>query len=595
MFNSTQYKKYDSYFRNINVTDNLSPAIPNIENKIMNEYGSNKFKLKDPSTHFFERKKTPCNYSDRVIDNGINNNHHLIPTTTPSNLRNLHYEPIKIKSVRPDYDFLEDNNNSPLKKYEDNIPALETNYGDFGGSPKFNSKNSELFIYDFKIIRQITKVNFCDLYSVNHKGTIKHIQLIPKSNLHSNKNSVEMLKYLVNQAAKMNHPSLLNIENFYSNKTEIYILGEKLPSLHLADYLTFDWPNEAQTKQIMRGVFEGLFFLHSNGILHKNLTLSSIFVEPKSLQIKIAFYSYPDILNLINLPLEYNSIPFYNSPEKILNFEYVPGSDIWVAGLILLLLLTKEIPFQSNDLDYLMKEMKNFDIVNFLKLYSKNNKTISSEAQDLLIKLMKRIPNERLNAKEALTHRWFDSLCYLNYMPSLNDKSRFLSEWIFQRSITNYVSSYIKINEYLDQFNLDISKISNLNISELPNLIENNFGKMFKLDEGLLESKDKTIQDLINIICTIFFKIKIEYSEAELKKTFKEYDKNNDGFINVYEISKGNYAFQAKIEKIIDNYSQGSTQIDFNEMKKILEYSLVRKNYVSQLKLFSFKSQSSIR
>ena len=599
MLNSTQYKKYDSYFRNINKVDNPSSVSSTSVNRFINETKPSLIQQYNPNNHIVKIKQASSNYSEYEKSNGnftnSNNINLSIPTKFSPNFQTQHFDHTIIKSIKPDCDFLDESKNSPLKKYEEKLPFLDSDECDYDKPPKINIKNSEVFIYDFKIIRQVSKVNFCDLFSVNHKGTIKHIQLIPKSNLFSNKNSIEMLKYLVNQANKMNHPCLLNIENLYSNNTEIYILGEKLPSLNLADFLSIEWPNEGQSKQIMKGIFESLSFLHSKGILHKNLTLSSIFIEPKTLDVKIGFYSYSDILNLNALPLEYNSIPFYNPPEKTLNFEYVAESDIWISGLILLLLLTKEIPFQSNELHYLLIDIKNFDIENYLKNYSKKMKAISSDAQDLLIKLMKRVPNERLNAKEALMHKWFDSLSYLNYKSILSDKSTFLSEWIFQHSITNYVSSYMKIIELIENFNLNCSKISNLTLSDLPNLIENHFGKLFNLEESLLETKDKTIQDLLNIICSIFFKIKTEYSEAGLKKSFKEFDKNNDGFINVYEISKGRYAYKSIIEKLIDNYSQESTQIDFYEMKKIIQFNLIRKNYVSHLKMITPKSETAIR
>ena len=79
---------------------------------------------------------------------------------------------------------------------------------------------------------------------------------------------------------------------------------------------------------------------------------------------------------------------------------------MWAAGIVLFMLLVGTHPFQSlNSKALLFKEILNGE--NITEQQLSLHKGISDEAKDLIIKLIKKDPNLRLSAEDALEHTWF--------------------------------------------------------------------------------------------------------------------------------------------------------------------------------------------
>jgi serine/threonine protein kinase len=70
--------------------------------------------------------------------------------------------------------------------------------------------------------------------------------------------------------------------------------------------------------------------------------------------------------------------------------------DIWCIGVLLFELITGKIPFQGKDIDTLKYNIRNMRIC--------WPSEINSEAKDLIGKILKYNPEDRLNVKEILGH-----------------------------------------------------------------------------------------------------------------------------------------------------------------------------------------------
>lgn len=78
-----------------------------------------------------------------------------------------------------------------------------------------------------------------------------------------------------------------------------------------------------------------LMNLHGNRILHRNITLSNIFLT-KDLRIKFGDVLFHSLLNEEETGLRNKLIsPFYLSPELVKGERYTVKSDIWAVGCIL--------------------------------------------------------------------------------------------------------------------------------------------------------------------------------------------------------------------------------------------------------------------
>merc|ERR1712194_262759 len=97
----------------------------------------------------------------------------------------------------------------------------------------------------------------------------------------------------------------------------------------------------------------------------------------------------------------------YMSPEMLQGSEYSRQCDVWSIGVILWSMLIGE-PLYTHECDYLCRQqiLDPAYLENELKTKLLTDKHIylSKEAKDILSLMLKRNPDERITAAEALKH-----------------------------------------------------------------------------------------------------------------------------------------------------------------------------------------------
>jgi len=92
--------------------------------------------------------------------------------------------------------------------------------------------------------------------------------------------------------------------------------------------------------------------------------------------------------------------PAYIAPEIISDRGYRGfKSDLWSAGVCLYVMLVGTVPFRATGMDHLHQLIKRGK-------YDFSGESLSSEARDLIAKLMQVDPKKRYSAKQALDHPW---------------------------------------------------------------------------------------------------------------------------------------------------------------------------------------------
>ena len=93
----------------------------------------------------------------------------------------------------------------------------------------------------------------------------------------------------------------------------------------------------------------GLYHLHSNKILHRDLKTLNIFLTKEN-KIKIGDLGVAKILdNIENFATSKVGTPYYLSPEVCEDRPYNNKSDIWSLGCILYELCTLKHPFEAKN------------------------------------------------------------------------------------------------------------------------------------------------------------------------------------------------------------------------------------------------------
>ncbi|XP_074688214.1 MAP kinase-interacting serine/threonine-protein kinase 1 isoform X2 [Strix aluco] len=227
--------------------------------------------------------------------------------------------------------------------------------------------------------------------------------------------------------------NILELIEFFEDDTRYYLVFEKLRGgsilAHIQKRKHF---NEREASKVVRDIASALDFLHTKGIAHRDLKPENILCESpeKVSPVKICDFDLGSgvKLNSACTPITTPELTTpcgsaeYMAPEVVEVFTeeatfYDKRCDLWSLGVILYIMLSGYPPFVGNcgtdcgwDRGEVCRVCQNklFESIQEGKYEfpDKDWSHISSEAKDLISKLLVRDTKERLSAAQVLQHSW---------------------------------------------------------------------------------------------------------------------------------------------------------------------------------------------
>lgn len=154
--------------------------------------------------------------------------------------------------------------------------------------------------------------------------------------------------------------------------------------------------SEAEVANILIQVVNGLLYLKVNNIVHRDMSLSNLLLT-SDLKVKIADFG---LATQLTRPDEKHTTlcgtPNYISPEVASRATHGLPVDVWGLGCMMYTLLVGKPPFDTDGVKSTLTRvvMADFIMPNFL----------SHEAKDLLDRLLRKNPSERIHIEDVLTH-----------------------------------------------------------------------------------------------------------------------------------------------------------------------------------------------
>ena len=268
--------------------------------------------------------------------------------------------------------------------------------------------------------------------------------------------------------------NIVKIFETYETKKHICIVMEYICA---GDLLTYIKKRSKLTEPVAKFIFKqiilGIKHIHDNGIIHRDIKLDNILLDLDN-NIKICDFGVSRKVNNGDILFEQCGTPAYIAPEILINKGYEGfGVDIWSAGVVLYAMLSGNVPFRGNNL----KELHDLIINGTYK----EIKGISTEAEDLLKKILEVEPKNRIKTEEILVHPW---LVDLNF-----------NFWKNRNLFTN--AEYILLaKSNVDYRNIAFKEdmIENFNIRNL-DTIEENINKNINTKSLILAPFNTSISD----------------------------------------------------------------------------------------------------
>ncbi|KAI9324239.1 kinase-like domain-containing protein [Zopfochytrium polystomum] len=214
---------------------------------------------------------------------------------------------------------------------------------------------------------------------------------------------------------QLDHPSILRLITYFEDETHVYLVMELCANGELFQYIQRRGSplSEAEGRTATYQIVSGLMYLHSCGVMHRDLKLSNLLLT-KKLQIKIADFGLA--ARLAHSAAEQKTMcgtPNYISPEIVSRQPYGLTSDVWSLGCMLVTILTGQPPFNSNGVKHTLEK------VSRVEYHLPDH--LSDQAKDLIRRLLIKDPKSRLPLEQILSHPWF-ALPKLNLKPLVSAK-----------------------------------------------------------------------------------------------------------------------------------------------------------------------------
>jgi calcium-dependent protein kinase len=275
---------------------------------------------------------------------------------------------------------------------------------------------------------------------------------------------------------------------------------------------------------------------------------------------------------------------YYVAPE-VLKRQSGPESDVWSIGVITYILLCGKRPFWDKTEDGIFKEVlkKNVDF------HEKPWPCVSASAKDFVKKLLKKDPNVRLTAAQALSHRWVreggDALDIPLDISVLANMREFVKYSRLKQLALCALASTLDTEELAalqDQFNvIDVDKSGTITLEEIRQALSKDRpwilkeSKILEILQAMDTNRDGIVDFQEFVAATLHVHQLEEYDtvkwQMRSRDAFDKFDFDKDGYITAEEL-RMHTGIKGSIEPLLEE-----ADIDMDGKINLLEFQKLLK------------------
>ena len=259
-------------------------------------------------------------------------------------------------------------------------------------------------ITDFTLIKELGTGSFGRVLLVQHNMTqaqyaIKAIDKRSQANIQERiyfRREIEIMY-------RIHHPNVVKLFGHFEDNTYCYFIMEYIEGGNIYSYVPKNGIRTISTQQvasIIKDVISATYFLHHMNppIIHRDIKPENVLLS-SGMQAKLTDFGWSNYINIGYKRTTVCGTPIYLAPEMINNTGHDEKVDIWCIGVLLFELMTGVQPWSGTDIQTVKH--------NISRLKINWPKNMDRTAADLISKILKYNPEERISLRNMLNHPFF--------------------------------------------------------------------------------------------------------------------------------------------------------------------------------------------
>lgn len=267
-----------------------------------------------------------------------------------------------------------------------------------GRAPVGSSSVAPLSIKDFDIGRPLGKGKFGNVYLARERklNAVIALKVLFKSQME--KEGVEhQLRREIEIQAHLRHPNILRFYNYFHDRTRVFLILEYAPRGELYKELQkcgrFD---DQRTATYMEEISDALMYCHEKKVIHRDIKPENLLLGYRG-ELKIADFGWSVHAPSLRRQTMCGTLD-YLPPEMIEGHTHNEKVDLWCIGVLCYECLVGNPPFETASHTETYKRITKVDL--------KFPKVVSDGARDLISKLLRHSPLDRLPLQSVIDHPW---------------------------------------------------------------------------------------------------------------------------------------------------------------------------------------------
>ncbi|KAH8928946.1 kinase-like protein [Atractiella rhizophila] len=267
-------------------------------------------------------------------------------------------------------------------------------YGASDGRSSF-----QLALNDFELGRALGKGKFGRVYMVRTKFEPHYIlalKCLYKHELVQNKVEKQVRREIEIQQ-NLRHPNILRLYGYFHDEKRIFLMLEFAGKGELYKQLSNRGSfSEKRSSRYIHQMADALAYLHSKHVIHRDIKPENLLLGING-ELKIGDFGW-SVHAPSNRRTTLCGTLDYLPPEMVEGREHNEKVDHWALGVLTFEFLVGSPPFEEKGMNTTYKKIAAVDF--------RVPSHVSPEAKDLICRLLRKNPDDRLPLTEVMRHPW---------------------------------------------------------------------------------------------------------------------------------------------------------------------------------------------